>query len=95
VGLVGAGTFKVRIAVLTYGPTEVYFSPTCLATSSVVLVYVTPPLDEDTLYMNPCRSSDLPANFSLGVWVGALLSSFHFGLLPRCWRFRRPPFFYL
>jgi hypothetical protein len=66
VGLVGARTLRVRMAVLTYGPTEVDFSPTCLVIFSVVLVYATPPLEVDTSYMSPCRSSDLPMNFSLG-----------------------------
>ena len=39
VGLVGAGTFKVSIAVRIYDPVIVYFTPTCRAISSDVRVY--------------------------------------------------------
>jgi hypothetical protein len=44
VGLVGTGTFRVRMAVQMNEPVVVYFSPTYQASSSVVRVYATPPL---------------------------------------------------
>jgi hypothetical protein len=69
-GLASDGTFRVSNVVLMWDPVVVYFSPTYLAISSVVLVYATPPFDSAMSYIKPLRSSDRPTNFSLGCGWG-------------------------
>jgi hypothetical protein len=62
-GLACAGIVRVSMAVLKNEPVVVYFSPTYRAISSVVRLYMTPPLLLVTSYMKPLRSSYLPTNF--------------------------------